>query len=141
MAYVSQDMKKALAPAIKNVLKQYGMKGTIGVNNHSSLVVNIKEGVLDLIGIANAKNQEIAERRNMPYYECNGYFQANPYHSDQSGEASAFFEDLVAAMKGAFTNNGPKWYDNSDAMIDYFDTAYYLDINVGKWNKPYVCTA
>jgi len=140
MAYVSQEMKKSLAPAIKSVLKKYGFKGTIGVHNHSSLVVNIKSGVLDLIGIANAKNKEISERRNMPYYANEGYFQANPYHPDQYGEASQFFEELVSAMKGAFSKDGPKWYDNSDAMIDYFDTAYYLDINVGKWDKPYEFT-
>jgi hypothetical protein len=30
------------------------------------------------------------------------------------------------------------YYDRSDAMTDYFDTAYYYDINIGKWNKPYV---
>jgi hypothetical protein len=24
--------------------------------------------------------------------------------------------------------------------VDYFDTAYYVDVNVGKWNKPYVVT-
>ena len=35
---------------------------------------------------------------------------------------------------------GNKWYDTSDAMVDYFDTAYYVDINIGKWNKPYVQT-
>ena len=35
---------------------------------------------------------------------------------------------------------GNKWYDKSDAMVDYFDTAYYVDINIGKWNKPYVQT-
>ena len=35
---------------------------------------------------------------------------------------------------------GNKWYDKSDAMVDYFDTAYYVDINIGKWNKPYVFT-
>jgi hypothetical protein len=29
------------------------------------------------------------------------------------------------------------WYDNSDSMIDYFDIAYYVDINVGNWNKEY----
>ena len=22
-------------------------------------------------------------------------------------------------------------------MTDYFNTAYYVDINIGKWNKPY----
>jgi len=42
---------------------------------------------------------------------------------------------MIAAMKGT------KWYDNSDAMTDYFDTAYYLSLKVGQWNKPYMHTA
>ena len=30
-------------------------------------------------------------------------------------------------------------YDDSDGMIDYFDTNfYYFGVKVGKWNKPYV---
>jgi hypothetical protein len=29
------------------------------------------------------------------------------------------------------------WYDRSDSQSDYFDTAYYVDVNVGKWDKPY----
>ena len=41
MAYVSQEMKKELAPAIKAVLKKYRMKGSIAVNNHSTLEVNL----------------------------------------------------------------------------------------------------
>ena len=41
-------------------------------------------------------------------------------------------EQLLKAMKGT------KWYNKSDAMVDYFDIAYYMDINIGKWNKPYV---
>ena len=32
------------------------------------------------------------------------------------------------------------YYNNSDSMTDYFDIAYYTDINIGKWNKPYICT-
>jgi len=44
MSYMSQEKKKQLAPAIKAVLKKYGVKGSIGVRHHSSLVVNIKEG-------------------------------------------------------------------------------------------------
>ena len=34
-------------------------------------------------------------------------------------------------------NGGKAWYDNSDAMTDYFDTAYYMHIEVGKWDKSY----
>ena len=34
MAYVSQEKKKQLAPAIKAVLKKYGMKGSIAVRHN-----------------------------------------------------------------------------------------------------------
>ena len=73
MAYISQQTKKELAPAIKSVLKKFGVKGTVAVDNHSSLVVNIKEGIFDFIGIANEKNKEISERRGTPYYPNDGY--------------------------------------------------------------------
>jgi hypothetical protein len=33
---------------------------------------------------------------------------------------------------------GKMYYDKSDAMIDYFDVAYYVSIHVGKWNKDYI---
>jgi hypothetical protein len=23
-------------------------------------------------------------------------------------------------------------------MTDYFNTAYYVDVNIGKWDKPYI---
>ena len=47
MAYVSQQLKKELAPSIKSVLKKYKMKGSIAVDNHSTLVVNLKSGAID----------------------------------------------------------------------------------------------
>ena len=121
MAYISQQDKKDLAPAIKAVLKNYGMKGTIAINHYSSLVVNIQSGVLDFTD---------------HFSHGDGYIQVNTYHIDSwySGTIKRFLQDLVKAMKGN------KWYDKSDAMVDYFDTAYYVDINIGKWNKPYVQT-
>ena len=121
MAYISQQDKKDLAPAIKAVLKNYGMKGTIAINHYSSLVVNIQSGVLDFSG---------------HFTHGDGYIQVNTYHINNwySGTIKRFLGDLHKAMKGN------KWYDKSDAMTDYFDTAYYMDINIGKWNKPYIQT-
>ena len=140
MAYMNQEKKKELAPQIKAVLKKYGMKGTIGVRNYSSLVVNIKEGKLDLIGQANLENREYAERTGQQFYEVEGYYQANPYHADKSNNPviAMFFKELIAAMHGegsAIAN-----HNNSDLMTDYFDVGWYLDINVGQWDKPYVLT-
>ena len=114
MAYISQKDKKELAPGIKAVLKKYGMKGSIAVKNHMSLVVNLQSGPI--------------------HFDMDGYTSVNVYHIDKhyTGRAKDFLNELVVAMKGT------KWFDKSDIMTDYFHTAYYIDINVGKWNKPYV---
>lgn len=116
MAYVSQTDKKELAPAIKNVLKKYKMKASISVNNHSTLCVNIKSGVID-------------------FDTRDGYDDVNVYWIDThySGIARDFLNELLDAMKG------PKYFNDDDTMTDYFSRSHYTDINVGKWNKPYEC--
>ena len=137
MAYMNQARKAELAPGIKAVLARYGVKGTVGVSNHSTLVVTIKSGNLDFIGEANRWNREYAERTGQRFHSVSGYYQANPYKgaAEFADETiAAFFKELTAAMRGNL------WYDNSDIMTDYFDTAYYLDINIGKWDRPYVFT-
>lgn len=119
MAYISQQDKKDLAPSIKSVLKTYGMKGTISINNHSSLVVTVQSGVLDFTD---------------HFSHGDGHIQVNTYHIDSwySGTIKKFLSELLKAMRGT------KWYDHSDAHYDHFDTAYYTNINIGNWNKPYV---
>jgi hypothetical protein len=137
MAYMNQARKAELAPAIKAVLQKFGMKGTIGVSNYSTLIVNLQSGELDLIEEANAFNREFAQRTGQKFYPVTGNYQANPYKGADAYADSVvgqFFKELTAAMRGKI------WYDNSDIMTDYFDTAYYMEINVGKWNKPYVFT-
>ena len=131
MAYMPQEKKKELAPKIKSVLKKYGMKGSISVNNHSTLVCTLKSGALDIIQNARAE----ALRRNGESYvtEDQTYLQVNPYwlQENYTGEVQAFLCELRAAM-----NDGN--HDRSDIMTDYFDVGWYIDINVGKWNKPYI---
>jgi hypothetical protein len=118
MAYVSKQDKLELAPAIKAVLNKYDMKGSISVRNHSTLVVKIKQGAIDFAD---------------HFTHGEGYIQVNEYWIDQhyAGIHRAFLNELLAAMKG--TN----YYNNDDAMVDYFDRSHYTDINIGAWNKPY----
>ena len=49
MAYMSQERKQQRAPIIKAILKKYGVKGSLSVRNHSTLVLNIKSGKIDFI--------------------------------------------------------------------------------------------
>ena len=140
MSYISQEEKKELAPGIKKVLKQYGFKGTIAINHYSTLVVNIKSGSLDLLGAAQKVNDILADRFDRPRTLIGDYLQANAYRDPQDYDQinktiGQFYSDLIKAMKGN------KWYNRSDIMTDYADIAYYLDVNIGRWNKPYLLTA
>ena len=119
MAYVSQEMKKSLAPAIKTILKKYGVKGTLAVRNHSTLVLNIKSGKIDFASDSTSDNYN---------YQVNTYWTDTHY----TGMSKKFFAEIIAAMKG------PEFFDHSDAMSDYFHVSHYIDINLGDWNKPYV---
>jgi hypothetical protein len=33
---------------------------------------------------------------------------------------------------------GPDFFDHSDSQTDYFHLSHYTDINIGKWDRPYV---
>ena len=116
MAYVSQKDKAKLAPEIKKVLSKYGMKGSISIRHHSTLVVTLQSGAIQF-----------------DHSHGDGYTQVNVYHIDShyEGHAKAFLLELLAAMKG------PDYFNNDDAMTDYFHRSHYTDINIGKWNKPY----
>jgi hypothetical protein len=45
-------------------------------------------------------------------------------------------EDLIYNYESLSINKD--WYDNSDAQTDYFEMAYYIEVNIGKWDKPYI---
>jgi hypothetical protein len=140
MSYVSKDLKAARAIDIRKVLKKYDIKGTISVNNHSTLVVKLASGALDLIGDADRYNKSYADRTGRPYYPVTGgYYEANPHYSGPEYSVNPvvgqFFDELVVAMRG------PTWYDNSDVQSDYFDVSHYIDIHVGTWDRPYVYTS
>ena len=129
MAYVSQEDKKELVPQIKAVLKKYGMKGSVAVRHYSTLVVNVKSGKLDVIGnymnkSRHAENHDVApENINVNLYWLDDHYD---------GEVLSFMKEMQSAMKGE------KYFDKSDIQSDYFHCSHYLDLNIGKYDKPYV---
>ena len=141
MAYMNQEKKAKIVSALKPLMKKYGVKGTFSVNNHSTIVFNIKSGPIDFVenyiatDFAKPYAKHFSEDQ-VEYIRKNKSIDVNPYwyHEHFSGKAKEFLAQVFAAMKSA------NWYDNSDAQTDYFDTAYYVDVNIGKWNKPYEVT-
>lgn len=118
MAYYPQEMKNAVAPKIKEVLKKYGLKGTLSVRDYSEVVLTIKEGTLDLL--ANS---------------CREYMDVNCYHlGDQ------FSGDALKAITELHTILNECNHNNSDSQSDYFDVGFYVTIKIGSWDRPYNLT-
>ena len=139
MAYVSQEMKAKLAPAIKAICKKYGIKASLAVRTHSTLVLNIKEGKIDFIEnfIQTDKASHIGRKMSedqIAHIRKNRSLDVNTYWFQDhfSGKAKAFLAEIIPAMKG------PDFFDHSDAQTDYFHCSHYIDINIGRWNKPYI---
>jgi len=134
MAYMSQDRKAALAPAIKAHCAKYGIKASIAVRNHMTLVVNIKSGKLPLVNnYFDTVTPEYVRRypnRKMP--ERTAYCDVNPYHAQDhfTGECRTFILELLRLMD---IGN----HDRSDIQSDYFDVGWYKSVNIGSWKQPY----
>jgi len=88
-------------------------------------VLNVKSGPVDFI--KDYGDAEDARKFGI---------QVNPYWFEEhfTGKSKKFLKEAFDALKSA------GYYDRSNAQIDYFDTAYYYDINIGRWNKPYELT-
>lgn len=138
MAYMNQERKAIIQSNLKPVLARYGVKGSLSVRNHSTIVLTVKSGKIDFIEnfIKTDKEKPYAKYMSDQQVETirkNRHLDVNPHWFQEhfSGTAKSFLVDAMKALKSA------GWYDESDAMTDYFNIAYYVDINIGKWNAPY----
>ena len=137
MAYMNQARKAVIKANLDKALKGTGVKYSLKCSN-LSITCTIKSAPVDFIANSN-------ETCGADFYQTSrgfqtnttGYDQVNHYHyrDHYSGKAKELMTKIVTAIYSG------DYYDRSDAQTDYFDTAYYAHINVGKWDKPFVVTA
>jgi hypothetical protein len=132
MAWMNQERKAKIVAAAKPVLAKYGMKATFRCNTHA-ITCTVKSGSIDFISHFNTDRHPIDADKVRSQYN----FDVNPYWFDEhykDGTAKDFISEMITALKAA------DYYDRSDIQTDYFDTAYYYNLKVGDWNKPYTLT-
>lgn len=132
MAYIDQTKKAEIAPFIKKICAKYGVKASLSIRHHSTLVLSIKSGKIDFLGNYN----KVADARDpigTRVAKADKEIQVNPYwyHDHFDGVALRFMTDIMATM-----NRGN--HDRSDLQSDYFDVGWYVDVNIGKWDKSYI---
>jgi hypothetical protein len=133
MAYMNQERKAKIQAAIKPILNRYGVKGSLSVRHHSTIVLTLKSGKIDFIENSNrvcsASHYQVSNGFRL---NTKGYSDVNPYWYQEhyDGQALAFLKEVMAVL-----NSGN--HDRSDVQTDYFDVGWYVDVNVGRWDRPY----
>jgi hypothetical protein len=134
MAYINAQEVKA----IRNELKAQFPGFKFGVRKGSgslSVDVSIKSGTVDFIENYNEVTGNSEGRL------AEGYLQINQYWFQEhfDGAAKNMIEQVLRIIKIAPSTvpGGRRWFDESDAMTDYFHTAYYIHLQVGDWDQPY----
>lgn len=127
MAYVSKEDKAKFAKLLKEAFgtdaKKRGFKYSLSVRHMSTIVLTISGGTIDFIGNYNATSK---------YPTTEGYVSVNTFHIDSS--FSGTVKTLLLKIHDILNTDN---HNNSDIMTDYFDVGHYIDINIGKWDKPY----
>jgi hypothetical protein len=141
MAYMNQERKKQIKAELDMVLKPAKIKYSLAVRHHSTIVLNIKSGPVDFLSdyakTLEGNRYRLGAMGTEIHVPSLTHADLNPYHW-----RNEFTNESIKELLGrVFTalNNGN--HDNSDAMVDYFDVGWYVDVNIGKYNKPYELTA
>lgn len=139
MAWVQKETIDKVRAALKVLNKEYGMKTSVSGTNSSSLKVRIVSGKIDLIGnyieTVGAANVMRDYEEVAKYVKRTGHIQVNHYwlETAYTGLALEYLEKVKAIMS-------VDHWDKSDIQSDYFHCAYYMNIDIGAWNKPYEVT-
>jgi hypothetical protein len=133
MAHMNQEKKAVIKAALDKVLKPRGFKFSLRVDHYSSITCTISAGPVDFAANFKAKT---GEKFSNPVVEQLRHMQVNLYWLEDhyTGEALQVLQECRDALQAA------GYYDRSNAQIDYFDTAYYMHLNIGAWDKPYKIT-
>jgi hypothetical protein len=122
MAYISANDVKA----IRAELKEKFPKWKFGVRKGAgslSVDVTIKQGTASFEG--------------KTYQQVNQYWIDSHWTDYEDAQALKRINEIMHNAPGRA--GGKVYYDRSDAMTDYFDTAFYTHLSIGSWDQPYTC--
>lgn len=137
MAYMNQERKAKIVTNLKGVIPK-DWKYSVAVRHHSTIVMTIAAAPFDLMGIMKAKADEEARLEGRESYLKDAtYHSINPYHWERHYGFDAELRDIFGKIFAAMNDGN---HDRSDPMTDYFDVGWYVEVNVGRWDKPFVFT-
>lgn len=123
MAYITAEDVKA----IRTELKEFFPKWKFSVRKGSgslSVDVTIQKGTAAFEGKTHA--------------QVNQYWIKDHWKDEDDQAVLLKINEIMHNAPGR-VNADRKFFDHSDAMTDYFHTAFYTHLSIGAWDKAYEC--
>lgn len=119
MAYLSKEETKIIREKIKN---QFGkdFKFSITNSHFTSINVNLMSSPIDF------------PKENI---------QINHYRIEESLKETPNMAEVFKKIFEIITST-KDYYDRNagDPFADYGDQTFFINLSIGKWDKPYICT-
>jgi hypothetical protein len=129
MAYITADDVKAIRNELKVAFPNWKFSVRKGSGSLSVDVTILKGNVDFSEGFKNSYNGK-------KHCQVNQYWIDSHWTQLEAAEALKKINEIMHNAPGR-ANADRKFYDNSDAMTDYFDTAFYTHLSIGAWDKDY----
>jgi hypothetical protein len=138
MAYISAEDVKAIRTELKQAFPSWKFSVRKGAGS-LSVDVTVQQGDIDFIEVYCAKGVDATEAG---WARKNRSVQINQYWINDHWGHDVAARDALNRINEIMHNapgraGGQVFFDESDAMIDYFHTAFYTHLSIGSWNKPY----
>jgi len=127
MAYITADDVAAIRKELKAAFPKW--KFGVRKDNNLAVAVTIKQGTCSF---------EENFRNGKRHAQVNPYWISEHWTDKEEALVLEKINEIMHNAPGR-ANKNRKFYDNSDAMTDYFDTAFYTHLQIGGWDKDYIC--
>ena len=128
MAYISATDVQAIRTELKQEFPKFKFAVRKGAGSLSVDVV-IKQATFAF--------EDAFSKQGRRYAQVNQYW-INDHFAD--AEEREFISRVNEIMHNAPGRAGGRaYFDESDAMTDYFHTAFYTHLSIGQWDKEYTC--
>lgn len=129
MAYISKEDIKAIRDKLKKEFPNLKLS-VKSYNSNSGIDIDILAGNIDFFNLLSK------ECDWSPYQIERRYIQVNEYRVEEAylGEAKDALSKILSICKSQ-----KACYDRNfnDPGADYGDMTYFLNISIGRWDKPY----
>jgi len=72
------------------------------------------------------------------YAQLNQYQFSGQWHEERVNNGTPLTQEAWDCMAKAFRIASKDNWDKSDSQVDHFDVNYYLHLEIGKWDKPFI---